>query len=174
MRLAQSRLNMIWRKAGTVPRPERLIEIMSKRILIADDDAAVRESFRKILKQHGYEVTLARNGDEALEKLEVTPIDLLLLDLQMPKTDGWDLLEKLGECPLPVILITGLASQLETRLIPGVSVLLEKPVDGPVLLEAVEEALAASQFENRRDRGFMGSPAVPASVSAPVSASNSR
>ena len=147
---------------------------MRKRILIADDDAAVRESFRKILNQHGYEVILARHGGEALGKLEAAPIDLLLLDLQMPNVDGWDLLEKLGDCPLPVILITGLASQLETRLIPGVTALLEKPVDGSLLLEAVEQALATGQLANPGERRFLGSPAGPASLPVPLAARSNR
>jgi CheY-like chemotaxis protein len=116
---------------------------MRKRILLADDDRSIRESFGKLLSQRGYEVLLAGNGEEALAQLQSERIDLLLLDLQMPGMDGWDVLQRLGApfCSLPVILVTGLADQLDSKKIPGLSALLEKPVEGELLLETVASAL---------------------------------
>src|SRR3954468_12628479 len=109
---------------------------MKKRVLVADDDAAVRESLKQLLEAAGYQVKLAANGQEAVAVLASHRTDLLLLDLEMPKRDGWDVLLQLSDesSPLRVIVITGLADQLDTRLIDGVGAVIEKPLDPPVLL----------------------------------------
>ena len=57
-------------------------------ILVADDDHAVRESLRRSLAFNGYEVTTANDGQEALEVLDATSPDLVLLDVNMPRLDG--------------------------------------------------------------------------------------
>src|SRR2546421_5856587 len=106
---------------------------MRKRVLVADDDPSVRGSLKKVLEDSGYEVLLAGDGEEAVQRLTQEKVDLLLLDLEMPKLDGWDVFEGIrSRCPLlPVIMITGLATQLETRLIPGIDALFEKPIEVP-------------------------------------------
>jgi DNA-binding response OmpR family regulator len=116
---------------------------MRKRVLVADDDPSVRESLKKILEDGGYEVLLAEDGEVAVQRLTNENVDLLLLDLEMPKLDGWDVFEGVrARCPvLPVIMITGLATELETRLIPGLDSLLEKPLDVPALLKRIDELL---------------------------------
>jgi Response regulator containing CheY-like receiver, AAA-type ATPase, and DNA-binding domains len=119
-------------------------KVMSKRILAVDDDASVRESLGKVLVQSGYTVDLATNGAEAEQLLKAGGFDLLILDLNMPDKDGWDVLAlTTTEFPLmPVILITGMFDQLDSTMIPGISVLMKKPIDVPPLLEKVEELLA--------------------------------
>lgn len=91
---------------------------MKKRVLIADDDPAVRESLRKVLEDDGYDVISVQDGEAAAKVLKNENVDLLLLDLEMPKLDGWDVFESArATCSLlPVIMITGLATELETRL----------------------------------------------------------
>jgi len=114
---------------------------MKKRILIIDDDASIRSSLQKILTENGYDLTTAPDGDSA--QAEFAQADLLILDLNLPIQDGWDILGDVssGYPLLPVIVITGLADQLDERTIPGASAFLEKPIEVPALLQTVEHLL---------------------------------
>ena len=69
---------------------------MPDRILIVDDDDALRESLQLVLSAEGYEVAVARNGEEALEQIERAPADIVLSDLRMPGIDGLELLPQLA------------------------------------------------------------------------------
>jgi len=115
--------------------------IMKKRILIIDDDASIRSSLEKILSENGYALTVAPDGDSA--QAQFAQADLLILDLNLPVQDGWDILGDVtaGYPLLPVIVITGLADQLDERTIPGASAFLEKPIEVPALLQTVERLL---------------------------------
>jgi CheY-like chemotaxis protein len=119
---------------------------MKYSVLLADDDPAVRESLRKLLHAEGYQVVLAANGADALGKFrsEQNPIDLVLLDLNMPLKNGWATLDRLVEFNpgLPVIILTGLADQHTLAQAAGVSALVDKPVDVPALLQLMKELLA--------------------------------
>jgi CheY-like chemotaxis protein len=59
------------------------------RILVVDDDHGIRESLRTLLELEGYEVELAEDGVQALLILETYPVQLILLDMRMPRMDGW-------------------------------------------------------------------------------------
>jgi DNA-binding NtrC family response regulator len=120
---------------------------MKKRILIVDDDASIRSSLEKILTENGYELAVAADGDSAQDKFKHA--DLLILDLNLPIQDGWDILGEVNSnYPLlPVIVITGLVDQLDDRTIPGASGFLEKPIEVPALLTAVEHLLGQSPEE---------------------------
>jgi DNA-binding response OmpR family regulator len=122
---------------------------MKKRLFVVDDDPSVRESLKRVLEQSGYEVKLASDGTEAHAALNPADIDLLILDINMPKRDGWDVLEDLRDNHplLPVVMITGMYSQLETTIIPGVRALLKKPLEVPQLLNTVEGLLAETAEE---------------------------
>lgn len=80
-------------------------------ILIVEDSGVVREPLSRLLRLEGYETIIAGNGAEALASLKKSPVDLLLLDLLLPKIDGLSLLQTLRADPrftaLPVILLTG-------------------------------------------------------------------
>lgn len=77
------------------------------RILIAEDDSSSRELLRRFLESKGHEVLLATNGIEALERFESGGIDLVLLDVMMPKLDGWAVLREIRKGSLvPVIMVT--------------------------------------------------------------------
>jgi DNA-binding response OmpR family regulator len=117
-----------------------------KKILIVDDDAAVREMLARVLAGEGYAVLTAANGFEALDIAAATPLDLVLLDLNMPQKNGWDTFERLtAENPLlAVIIITARPNQFFTALGAGVGALLEKPLDFPKLLKTVDGLLAES------------------------------
>jgi len=117
---------------------------MKKRILVVDDDPQIRESLRKVLRAEGYEVVLAADGQQGIEKFNAEPIDLLLLDLNMPVKSGWDTFERLTSLNplLPIIVITARPDQYALADAAGVAALMEKPLDVPVLLETMRKLLA--------------------------------
>ena len=112
-----------------------------KRVLVVDDDAAVREAIKPVLEGAGYKVMLAVDGWEAVARFGREQFDLMILDLNLPFLNGWDVFERLTtRYPLvPVIIITGLPDQFQTALAAGVATLMEKPVDAPVLLATIKE-----------------------------------
>lgn len=116
------------------------------RILLADDDASVRESLSGVLVSEGYGVIPASDGQQALDLAASTHIDLVLLDLNMPVKNGWDTFERLSfDHPLiPIIIVTARPNQLFTAVAAGVGALLEKPMDIPTLLRTMEKLLAES------------------------------
>lgn len=68
---------------------------MSKRILIADDEPSIVAALEYLLEQGGYEVLIARNGDEALGLLEQRTPDLVLLDVMMPRKSGYEICSRI-------------------------------------------------------------------------------
>ena len=114
------------------------------RILLVDDDPTVRDSLSNVLVAEGYSVIPAENGQQALDLANQLPVDLVLLDLNMPVKNGWDTFERLtAEHPLlPIIIITARPNQLFTAVSAGAGALLEKPMDIPMLLRAMRMLLA--------------------------------
>ena len=75
------------------------------RILVIDDNAAIRELLRIVLEGEGYEVIEAADGAEGLQRYQATPTDLVITDLQMPGMDGLELLMALQRMvPTPVLM----------------------------------------------------------------------
>ena len=83
------------------------------RILVAEDENAVREFVRRALVHHGHEVTVANDGAEALAMLAQSPVDLVLADIRMPVMDGVALaLKAARDYPdVTIMLMTGHASE---------------------------------------------------------------
>ena len=80
-----------------------------KRVLLVDDDAEIIESMRYALEAKGYEVLVARDGNQGLAMAETENPDLLILDMMMPKRSGFLVLEKLRRSrpvPMRIIMIT--------------------------------------------------------------------
>jgi len=86
----------------TVNRWEAAVSETAKTILIVDDANLVRLYYRSILEPLGYTIEEALNGLEALEKLLVKPVDLLIVDVNMPQMDGVTFLTALRRQPLPI------------------------------------------------------------------------
>jgi CheY-like chemotaxis protein len=109
-----------------------------KHILIADDKPGSREFLRTVLEYSGYEVTEAADGQEAIEQAS-NDIDLFLLDLQMPRLDGFGVVRLLREKPefanVPIVALTASAMQgdRERALAAGFSAYIVKPVSLPML-----------------------------------------
>lgn len=86
---------------------------MAKKVLVVDDDQYIRELYEEVLKDEGYDVETANNGEETLAKLQQGGYDITLLDIMMPKLDGLGVLDALSKNPPPtpngpVILLTNL------------------------------------------------------------------
>ncbi|MBE6882506.1 MAG: response regulator transcription factor [Oscillospiraceae bacterium] len=80
------------------------------KILVADDDRNICELLRMYLEKDGFSVVIAGNGEEALKKFDEEEPDLLLLDVMMPRLDGWQVcreLRKKSECPIIMITAKG-------------------------------------------------------------------
>ena len=114
------------------------------RVLIADDDRSVLDALGTVIESEGFEVVRAADGHAAVEKFRQQPIDIVLLDLNMPVKGGWDTLERLTTINplLPIIVITARSDAYPVAMASGVAALMQKPLDIPSLLEAMRELLA--------------------------------
>lgn len=121
------------------------------RVLIADDHPAVRESLAKLLRTHGYEVEVAADGREALAKFDPQRTDLVLLDLDMPLTHGWDAFEQLiaSKADQAVILITGMPEPCRWAAVGPPGVVVEKPIDATVLLDSIRQTFGETAARRR-------------------------
>jgi len=117
---------------------------LAPRILVVDDDEAVRESIGMVLRAAGYGVLTAVDGQQALERVTENRIELLLLDLGLPVKSGWEVFERIAteQSTIPIIIMTGQPNQQFAALAAGASVLMEKPLDVVSLLRCIRELLA--------------------------------
>jgi CheY-like chemotaxis protein len=118
-----------------------------KRILVAEDRPGSLELLRTVLESAGYEVLEATDGKEAVEKASSNPVDLVLLDLQMPKMDGFSVLAELRRDTrfraIPIIALTASAMQgdRDRALKLGFSAYITKPVDLALLRSEVRRLI---------------------------------
>ena len=122
----------------------------SARILVVDDDPQIRRVLRTALIAQGYEVTDARNGEEALEKMRDEKPDLLILDMNMPLLTGEETFHRLREIrpDMPVVLCAGFIEQEKlTRLMgSGLAGLLRKPLAPDEILDHVRATLESLKY----------------------------
>lgn len=117
--------------------------------MLVEDSDVVRESLRRVLETHGYEVVAARDGAEALELAarDEHGFDLVSTDVMMPRLDGYELTRALRAQPrhkdVPMIMVTSKGEHLDRvrGFDAGVDDYLVKPLDGTELLRAVERHL---------------------------------
>jgi len=119
------------------------------RILVVDDYEDWRAVLRALLEAHGFDVEEAENGREALEKLERMGDEtaLVLLDLMMPGMDGAEVIAELRRRQgdfggFPVVVVTAASDAARARI--ADFRVLQKPVHAEVLLQVVQEAIAAA------------------------------
>ncbi len=122
------------------------------KILVVDDDPDIREAITTILSTQPYEVAEARDGVECLERIREGVPDLLILDLLMPRKDGFAVVRELRENPkyakLPILILTAVREdasrrryELETGLALDVQDYVEKPIPPADLLHRVSKLL---------------------------------
>src|SRR3954471_23967646 len=126
---------------------------MAFRILVVDDETAIREAIRMTLEYEGYRIDEARSGQDGIEKATRTaaPYDAILLDIKMPVLDGIEVLENLKEqhVPSPVIMVSGhgdISTAVECTK-RGAFDFLEKPLNRDKLLLSVRNAVRQQKLE---------------------------
>jgi len=123
-------------------------------VLIAEDNTINRELLRELLEARGHSVIEACNGQEALDALEQTQPDILLLDINMPVMDGLAAVRKIRENPqlarLPIVAVTANAmlGERENILNAGFDGYLSKPINARVLAEEMERLLSKTRNQN--------------------------
>ena len=128
---------------------------MKPRILVIDDESAIRDSLKMILEYEGYDVVGAATGQDGLSLVDREPPDLVLLDIKMAGMDGIDVLQRLkaGHETLPVIMISGhatVSTAVEATKL-GAFDFIEKPLSTERVLVSVRNALDQHRLadENR-------------------------
>lgn len=121
---------------------------MAKKILLVDDEADTAAVFQTVLKQAGYEVTIAGNGQVALATAKEQPFDLILLDQMMPDMSGNEVLKSLKEDPIatkiPVAMLTNFShDELVTQALGrgAVDYILKYQISHEDLVKKVKEIL---------------------------------
>lgn len=120
---------------------------MSKKILTVDDSPSVRKMVEFSLKSKGYTMGAAADGQEALELLNQEPFDAIILDVNMPRMNGLEFLEKRLEnnaiADIPVIMLTteGQDEDRDKAISLGATAYIIKPFKPSQLLELLEEFL---------------------------------
>jgi CheY-like chemotaxis protein len=129
--------------------PDRGIGDPEWRLLVCDDSPTERSSLSQILQRRGYDVDEASDGAAALRMIKARPYDLLLLDLQMPGTDGFDVLAfvQKNQPDLAVVVLSGLPpDEIGSGIgrLPDLELppLLLKPIDTKQLFQVIELKLA--------------------------------
>ena len=123
-------------------------------ILVVDDDKNTRMYFEAVLKNNGYTVTVAKNGEDALDAMDKEHIDLVVLDIMMPKMDGYEFTKTLRECDnnLPILMVS--AKQLPVDKNKGFAVgtddYMTKPVNQDEFLYRIKALLRRAKISNER------------------------
>jgi len=121
-----------------------------KKIMVIDDNKEVIELVEMILEVEGYKVIGVSNSLDAYNMAVKTKPSLIILDVMMPKMDGWQVLEKIKENPstgvIPVILLSVRAEmEFKKGIETGVEAIMRKPFEPVELIEAVRKILEAEK-----------------------------
>jgi len=143
----------VFKKLGKIKEVKEMNK--PRKILVVDDDPSFTTAMTPVLESRGYQVEAAYNKEEAIEKIEKSKPDLILLDIMMERlTDGFDLCYKLKHDPelskIPVLAVSAINNEIGFRFSPGTDGeyfqaddFVEKPVKPKNLLERVEKLLKA-------------------------------
>ena len=124
------------------------------RILVVEDDRNTRKLMEAVLSQNGYEPVPACDGVEALEILDKKHIDLILLDIMMPRMDGYEFTEIIRENPalgdIPILMVTAKETPADKKkgFIIGTDDYMVKPVDEDEMILRIAALLRRSRIVN--------------------------
>ncbi len=125
-----------------------------KRILVVDDDDAIRALLFIVLRKRGFVVDTARNGAEALERCGTCQYSVALLDLMMPRKSGYEVLDELAKVPAaerPVVIVLTAGPEprnLDPQLVAGS---IRKPFDMQLLVDTVTGCVDVLPLRDQRD-----------------------
>jgi len=121
---------------------------MGKRILLVEDNEMNRDMLMRRLERHGYDVSYAVDGLEGVEKAQNLKPDLILMDMSLPKIDGWEATKRIRQdqntATIPVIALTAHAMQEDRQkaLDAGCDEYDTKPIELPRLLGKIESLIS--------------------------------
>jgi DNA-binding response OmpR family regulator len=121
---------------------------VSGRILIADDEPSIVAALEFLLQRNGYEVCIARDGDEALQRIEVFHPDLVLLDVMMPQKSGYEVCARVRQRAdwrdIKIVMLSarGRDAEVSRGLSAGADAYVIKPFSTRELMGKIEELLA--------------------------------
>ncbi len=121
---------------------------MPKRILIADDEPNIVSALEFLLERSGFEVDVARNGEQALQRLDAVMPDLVLLDVMMPRVSGYDVCRRIRERPeckgVKIIMLTarGRDAEMQKGMDLGADLYVVKPFSTRDLVDKIHALLA--------------------------------
>lgn len=122
------------------------------RILVVEDDKNTRRLMTAILEQNGYQVTSACDGAEAMELLDRLHVDLIVLDVMMPRMNGYDFTKEMRDADnyIPILMVTAkqLPQDMKTGFLMGTDDYMTKPVDEEELLLRIKALLRRSRIAN--------------------------
>jgi CheY-like chemotaxis protein len=120
-----------------------LLQVGSRRILVVDDEREIREVLAETLRDEGFVVQLAADGAEAMQEIEREAPDLVLLDMRMPRVDGWQFAQRLRSrgITVPIVVMTAARNAKAWAEEVGAVDFLAKPFDLVDLLDVVDRHL---------------------------------
>jgi two-component system sensor histidine kinase RpfC len=129
--------------------------VPSQRCLVVDDNAANREILGRILERAGHRAVFSADGDEALDRLDSEPFDLIFMDLHMPGSSGWDVLGRIeaarrtGSVP-PIVMLSADSSHDAVRIAfkAGARAYLTKPIPTQRLLDVIESVVEERRMDH--------------------------
>ena len=131
------------------------MERSEKRILVVDDDDAIRALLFTVLRRRGFKVDTARNGSDALERCATCRYALVLLDLLMPQKSGYDVLREMASWPAegrPLVVVLTAGSEprnLDPALVAGT---VRKPFDIELLFDMISGCVTAVGAQEQTER----------------------
>ncbi|MBK5260121.1 MAG: response regulator [Thermoanaerobaculia bacterium] len=139
------------------------------RVLVVDDDPAIRKLLERVAVRAGFTVETARDGVEALELLEVNQYEIAIVDLMMPRLSGYELVQKISEIdPRPVVLVATAMANADVATLDDSMVrrVIRKPFD----IKAISDVLIETerQIEERRALANEGVKVAPEGAVLPV------
>jgi len=125
-----------------------VVKMAMKKVMIVDDEKNLVDMVRVLLENDGFAVTEALSGEECLKKAKKERLDIILLDIMMPKMDGWMVYRKLREDKktrdIPVIILTAKVDTIDKEIgldVAGVMDYVEKPFVPDDLIRRIRKAL---------------------------------